>query len=45
MGWRAACKAWQRLTLREGEKGALTAEYHHASGWVWHLNGIYAMAF
>ncbi len=28
-------KAWQRLTLREGEKGILTADYLHTSIWVW----------
>jgi len=28
-------KAWKRLTLREGEKGDLTAEYLHAPIWVW----------
>ena len=28
-------EAWQRLTLREGEKGTLTAEYLHALVWVW----------
>ena len=26
---------WQRLTLREGEKGDLTAEYLHTDIWVW----------
>jgi SRSO17 transposase len=38
--WAAAqpAGAWRRLTLREGEKGALTAEYLHAPVWVW--NGI-----
>ncbi len=30
-----SAKAWQRLTLREGEKGDLTAEYLHALIWVW----------
>lgn len=28
-------KAWQRLTLRDGEKGRLTAEYLHTTVWVW----------
>jgi SRSO17 transposase len=28
-------RAWQRLTLRDGEKGMLTAEYLHAHVWVW----------
>lgn len=28
-------EAWQRLTLRGGEKGRLVAEYLHASVWVW----------
>lgn len=28
-------EAWQRLTLRDGEKGDLTAEYLHALVWVW----------
>lgn len=28
-------EAWQRLTLRDGEKGHLTAEYLHALVWVW----------
>lgn len=28
-------KAWQRLTLREGEKGVLVADYLHAQVWVW----------
>lgn len=27
--------AWQRLALREGEKGLLTADYLHAQVWVW----------
>ena len=27
--------AWQRLTLRGGEKGQLVAEYLHARVWVW----------
>ena len=27
--------AWQRLTLREGEKGLLVADYLHAHVWVW----------
>jgi SRSO17 transposase len=27
--------AWQRLTLREGEKGILVAEYLHTPVWVW----------
>ena len=27
--------AWQRLKLREGEKGSLLAEYLHALVWVW----------
>jgi len=26
---------WQRLTLREGEKGLLVADYLHAPVWVW----------
>ena len=30
-----AADAWQRLTLREGEKGLLTAEYLHTLMWVW----------
>lgn len=28
-------EAWQRLTLREGEQGALRAEYLHTRVWVW----------
>ena len=28
-------EAWQHLTLREGEKGDLTAEYLHTHIWVW----------
>jgi SRSO17 transposase len=28
-------EAWQQLTLREGEKGLLTAEYLHSHVWVW----------
>ena len=28
-------EAWQRLTLRGGEKGQLLAEYLHARVWVW----------
>jgi len=28
-------EAWQRLTLRAGEKGLLVAEYLHARVWVW----------
>ena len=28
-------EAWQRLTLRGGEKGPLVAEYLHARVWVW----------
>lgn len=28
-------EAWQRLTLRDGEKGELRAEYLHARVWVW----------
>ena len=28
-------EAWQRLTLRDGEKGELTAEYLHTSVWIW----------
>lgn len=28
-------EAWQRLTLREGEKGLLAADYLHARVWVW----------
>ena len=28
-------EAWQRLSLRDGEKGRLTAEYLHAPVWVW----------
>jgi SRSO17 transposase len=28
-------EAWKRLTLREGEKGPVTAEYLHARVWVW----------
>jgi SRSO17 transposase len=27
--------AWQRLTLREGEKGLLAADYLHTQVWVW----------
>ncbi len=27
--------AWQKLTLREGEKGLLVAEYLHSLVWVW----------
>lgn len=30
-----APEAWQRLTLREGEKGLLTADYLHTHVWVW----------
>ncbi|MCH9699327.1 MAG: hypothetical protein K0U68_14595, partial [Gammaproteobacteria bacterium] len=26
---------WQRLTLRDGEKGALTADYLQTTVWVW----------
>ena len=35
--WAAAqpTEAWQRLTLRDGEKGDLTAEYLHTRVWVW----------
>jgi hypothetical protein len=35
--WAAAqpADAWQRLTLREGEKGLLVADYLHAHVWVW----------
>lgn len=35
--WAAAQppEAWQRLTLREGEKGRLVADYLHAQVWVW----------
>jgi len=35
--WAAAQPAdvWQRLTLREGEKGLLAADYLHAHVWVW----------
>jgi len=35
--WVAArpADAWQRLTLREGEKGLLVADYLHAHVWVW----------
>jgi SRSO17 transposase len=35
--WAAAQppEAWQRLTLREGEKGLLVADYLHAPVWVW----------
>lgn len=35
--WAAAqpAKAWRRLTLREGEKGKLVAEYLHTRIWVW----------
>lgn len=35
--WAAAQapEAWQRLTLREGEKGLLVADYLHALAWVW----------
>jgi SRSO17 transposase len=35
--WAAAqpAEAWQRLTLREGEKGLLVADYLHALVWVW----------
>lgn len=28
-------ETWQRLTLREGEKGLLVADYLHALVWVW----------
>ena len=35
-------RAWQRLALREGEKGGLTAEYLHTHVWVW--DGIEAKA-
>ncbi|MGH8475385.1 MAG: hypothetical protein ACRER2_06375 [Methylococcales bacterium] len=28
-------EAWQRLTLRDGEKGHLTAEYLHTPVWIW----------
>lgn len=28
-------EAWQRLTLREGEKGKWVAEYLHTRVWVW----------
>lgn len=28
-------EAWQRLTLRAGEKGPLTADYLHTQVWVW----------
>jgi len=42
--WAAAQspEAWQRLTLREGEKGLLVAEYLHAHVGVW--DGIEAQA-
>lgn len=30
-----AASDWQRLTLREGEKGDIEAEYLHARIWVW----------
>ena len=35
--WAAAQmpNAWRRLTLREGEKGLLAADYLHAQVWVW----------
>lgn len=33
MGDRTA--SWQRLTLREGEKGLLVADFLHAQVWVW----------
>jgi len=35
--WAAAQppETWQRLTLREGEKGLLVADYRHALVWVW----------
>jgi SRSO17 transposase len=35
--WAAAqtADAWQRLTLREGEKGLLVADYLHTQVWVW----------
>jgi SRSO17 transposase len=35
--WAAAqpAEAWQRLTLREGEKGWLVADYLQTSVWVW----------
>lgn len=35
--WAAAQppEAWQRLTLREGEKGVLVADYLHLPVWVW----------
>lgn len=32
---RQPLEAWQRLTLRDGEKGRLTAEYLHSPVWVW----------
>ncbi len=31
-------EAWQRLTLRDGEKGQMTAEYLYAPIWVWDGN-------
>jgi hypothetical protein len=35
--WAAAQpqSAWQRLTLREGEKGEIAAQYLHARVWLW----------
>jgi SRSO17 transposase len=35
--WAAAQppSAWQRLSLREGEKGEIRAEYLHAQVWLW----------
>jgi len=35
--WTAAqpAEAWQRLALREGEKGRLAADYLHTPVWVW----------
>jgi SRSO17 transposase len=42
--WAAAqpASSWQRLGLREGEKGLIAAEYLHARVWVW--DGEEAMA-
>lgn len=42
--WAAAqpASSWQRLVLREGEKGLIAAEYLHARVWVW--DGEEAMA-
>ena len=37
-----APEAWQRLTLREGEKGLLVADYLHALVWAWDGQEAYA---